>query len=135
MATVNRANRLSVSTEIDLVRARQEVRVQAQAIGLSLVDQTRITTAVSELIRNMVKYAGGGTVEMEAVRNGARTGLRIVCVDKGPGIPNVEVAMKEGYSTSNGLGLGLPGAKRLMDEFDIWSEVGKGTRVTITKWR
>jgi len=135
MVTANRATRLSVSTEIDLVRARQEVRVQAQAIGLSLVDQTRITTAVSELIRNMVKYAGGGTIEMEAVRNGVRTGLRIICLDKGPGIPNVELAMKEGYSTSNGLGLGLPGTKRLVDEFDIWSEVGKGTRVTITKWR
>lgn len=135
MVTVNRATRLSISGEIDLVRARQEVRVQAQAIGLSLVDQTRITTAVSELIRNMVKYAGGGTIEMETIRNGVRTGLRIICHDKGPGIPNIEMAMKEGYSTSNGLGLGLPGTKRLVDEFDIWSEVGKGTRVTISKWR
>jgi serine/threonine-protein kinase RsbT len=135
MVTVSRATRLSISGEIDLVRARQEVRVQAQAIGLSLVDQTRITTAVSELIRNMVKYAGGGTIEMETIRNGVRTGLRIICHDKGPGIPNIEMAMKEGYSTSNGLGLGLPGTKRLVDEFDIWSEVGKGTRVTISKWR
>ncbi len=135
MVTVSRATRLPISGEIDLVRARQEVRVQAQAIGLSLVDQTRITTAVSELIRNMVKYAGGGTIEMETIRNGVRTGLRIICHDKGPGIPNIEMAMKEGYSTSNGLGLGLPGTKRLVDEFDIWSEVGKGTRVTISKWR
>lgn len=135
MVTVSRATRLSISSEIDLVRARQEVRVQAQAIGLSLVDQTRITTAVSELIRNMVKYAGGGTIEMETISNGVRTGLRIICHDKGPGIPSIEMAMKEGYSTSNGLGLGLPGTKRLVDEFDIWSEVGKGTRVTISKWR
>lgn len=135
MATANRANRLSISNEIDLVRARQEVRVQAQAIGLSLVDQTRITTAVSELIRNMLKYAGGGTLEMEIIRNGVRSGLRIICQDEGPGIPNVDLAMKEGYSTSNGLGLGLPGTKRLMDEFNIQSEVGKGTRVTIAKWR
>lgn len=135
MATANRATRLSISNEVDLVKARQEVRVQAQAIGLSLVDQTRITTAVSELIRNMLKYAGGGTVEMETVRNGVRNGLRIICRDEGPGIPNVEMAMKEGYSTSNGLGLGLPGAKRLMDEFNIQSEVGRGTRVTISKWR
>ena len=135
MAMANRASRLSISSELDLVRARQEVRMQAQALGFSLVDQTRITTAVSELIRNMMKYAGGGTLEMETVRNGMRTGLRIICVDKGPGIPDVGLAMKEGYSTSNGLGYGLPGTKRLMDEFDIWSEVGKGTRVTISKWR
>ena len=135
MATPNRANRLSISNEIDLVRARQEVRVQAQAIGLSLVDQTRITTAVSELIRNMLKYAGGGTLEMEVIRNGVRNGLRIICWDEGPGIPPDLLGMKEGYSTSNGLGLGLPGTKRLMDEFNIQSEVGKGTRVTIAKWR
>lgn len=135
MVTVSRSTRLSIANEIDLVRARQEVRVQAQALGFSLVDQTRITTAVSELIRNMMKYAGGGTMELEAVRNGARAGLRIICVDKGPGIPDIGMAMKEGYSTSNGLGYGLPGTKRLVDEFDIWSEVGKGTRVTISKWR
>lgn len=135
MGTVSRATRLSISNEVDLVKARQEVRVQAQALGFSLVDQTRITTAVSELIRNMIKYAGGGTMEIEAVRDGVRIGLRIMCVDKGPGIPDVEMAMKEGYSTSNGLGYGLPGTKRLVDEFDIRSEVGKGTRVTISKWR
>lgn len=135
MVTVSRSTRLSIANEIDLVRARQEVRVQAQALGFSLVDQTRITTAVSELIRNMMKYAGGGTMELEAVRNGVRAGLRIICVDKGPGIPDIGMAMKEGYSTSNGLGYGLPGTKRLVDEFDIWSEIGKGTRVTISKWR
>lgn len=135
MATASRMIRLPVKSEVDLVRARQEVRVQAQLLGFSLVDQTRITTAVSELIRNMMKYAGGGIIEMEPAQNGVRTGLRIVCRDEGPGIPNIEMAMREGYSTSNGLGYGLPGTKRLMDEFDLWSEVGKGTKVTIAKWR
>ncbi|MBI3805677.1 MAG: anti-sigma regulatory factor [Nitrospirae bacterium] len=135
MAIVNKAARLSIANETDVVRARQEVRLKSQAIGFSIVDQTRITTAASELIRNMLKYAGGGTLEMEILQNGTRSGLRIVCEDKGPGIPNLELAMKEGYTTGNGLGYGLPGSKRLMDDFDIWSEVGKGTRVTVAKWR
>lgn len=135
MAIVNKAARLSIANETDVVRARQEVRLKSQAIGFSIVDQTRITTAASELIRNMLKYAGGGTLEMEILQNGTRSGLRIVCEYKGPGIPNLELAMKEGYTTGNGLGYGLPGSKRLMDDFDIWSEVGKGTRVTVAKWR
>lgn len=109
--------------------------MQAQKLGFSLVDQTRITTAVSELVRNIVKYAGKGMVDVEGIESGARKGIRIICRDEGPGIPDVDLAMKEGYTTGNGLGYGLPGAKRLVDQFDLWSETGKGTRVTIIKWR
>ncbi|HZR45672.1 MAG TPA: anti-sigma regulatory factor [Candidatus Manganitrophaceae bacterium] len=131
----NRPVSLPVAGELDIMRARQEVRTQAQSLGFSLVDQTRVTTAVSELVRNIVKYATRGTIDIETVESGSRKGIRIVCRDEGPGIPDVDLAMKEGYTTGKGLGYGLPGAKRLVDQFDIWSEVGKGTRVTIIKWR
>jgi serine/threonine-protein kinase RsbT len=126
---------LLIAGELDIMKARQEVRAQAQAHGFTLVDQTRITTAVSELVRNIVKYAVKGNIDIETIENGTRKGLRIVCRDEGPGIPDIELAMKEGYTTGKGLGYGLPGTKRLVDEFDLWSEVGKGTRVTIIKWR
>lgn len=126
---------LPIAGELDIMKARQEVRAQAQALGFALVDQTRITTAVSELVRNIVNYAVKGHIDIETTENGNRKGLRIVCRDEGPGIPDIELAMKEGYTTGKGLGYGLPGAKRLVDQFDIWSEVGKGTRVTIIKWR
>jgi serine/threonine-protein kinase RsbT len=131
----NRPISLPVAGELDIMRARQEVRAQAQALGFTLVDQTRITTAVSELVRNIVKYAVKGNIDIETTEKGTRKGLRIVCRDEGPGIPDIELAMKEGYTTGKGLGYGLPGAKRLVDQFDLWSEVGKGTRVTIIKWR
>ncbi|HZR47198.1 MAG TPA: anti-sigma regulatory factor [Candidatus Manganitrophaceae bacterium] len=126
---------LPITNELDIVKARQEVRSYAQSLGFSLVDQTRVTTAVSELVRNIVKYAVKGTLDLEMTEKGARKGLRIVCRDEGPGIPDIELAMKEGYTTGKGLGYGLPGAKRLVDQFEIWSEVGKGTRVTIIKWQ
>lgn len=131
----NGPQRYPVAGETDIVWVRQMARSKAQELGFGIVDQTRITTAVSELVRNIVKYAVRGMMELEAVRNGTRTGLRIIVKDDGPGIPDLNLAMKEGYSSSGSLGHGLPGAKRLVDEFDIWSEVGKGTRVTITKWR
>jgi serine/threonine-protein kinase RsbT len=126
---------LPIASELDIVKARQEVRTHAQELGFTLVDQTRITTAVSELVRNIVKYAVKGNIDIEMTENGTRKGLRIICRDDGPGIPDVALAMKEGYTTGKGLGYGLPGAKRLVDQFEIWSEVGKGTRVTIIKWR
>jgi serine/threonine-protein kinase RsbT len=126
---------LPIASELDIMKARQEVRAQAQALGFTLVDQTRITTAVSELVRNIVKYAVKGALDIETTENGTRRGLRIVCRDEGPGIPDIDLAMKEGYTTGKGLGYGLPGTKRLVDQFNIWSEVGKGTRVTIIKWR
>ena len=126
---------LPIAGEIDIMKARQEVRLQAQALGFSLVDQIRIATAVSELVRNIVNYAVKGNIDIEAAENGARKGIRIVCRDEGPGIPDIGLAMKEGYTTGKGLGYGLPGAKRLVDQFEIWSEAGKGTKVTIIKWR
>ncbi len=126
---------LPIAGEIDIMKARQEVRLQAQALGFSLVDQIRIATAVSELARNIVNYAVKGNIDIEAAENGARKGIRIVCRDEGPGIPDIGLAMKEGYTTGKGLGYGLPGAKRLVDQFEIWSEAGKGTKVTIIKWR
>jgi serine/threonine-protein kinase RsbT len=126
---------LPIASELDIMKARQEVRAQAQALGFTLVDQTRITTAVSELVRNIVKYATKGDIDIETTEKGTRKGLRIICRDEGPGIPDIDLAMKEGYTTGKGLGYGLPGTKRLVDQFEIWSEVGKGTRVTIIKWR
>jgi serine/threonine-protein kinase RsbT len=119
----------------DIVRMRQVVREQAVAQGFSLVDQTKIVTAASELARNTIEYGGGGDVEVASVVNGARKGLRLVFSDEGPGIPDVEQAMKDGYTSGNGLGLGLGGAKRLSNEFHIDSRPGEGTRVKITRWR
>jgi serine/threonine-protein kinase RsbT len=111
------------------------VREWAVAAGFSLVDQTKIVTAASELARNTLQYGGGGTLRIEAVTEGARRGLRLIFEDNGPGIANIELAMKDGYTTGNGLGLGLSGARRLSNEFKIDSEPGKGTRVTIVRWR
>ena len=119
----------------DVVRIRQAVRTWAVEIGFNLVDQTKIVTAASELARNMVDYGGGGEVVMQHVQNGARKGVRLTFEDKGPGIPDIEKAMRDGYSTGSGLGLGLSGAKRLSNEFDIASKPGEGTRVTITRWK
>ena len=114
---------------------RQAVRTWSAELGLGLVDQTKIVTAASELARNVVDYAGRGWVRLEALEDGARRGLRLVFEDRGPGIPDVEAALKDGYTTGGGLGLGLGGARRLSNEFDIVSRLGEGTRVTITRWR
>jgi serine/threonine-protein kinase RsbT len=121
--------------EDDVVRARQAVRSWAVEMGFSLVDQTKLVTAASELARNTVVYGGGGTLRMEALEDGARKGLRLEFADEGPGIPDLEKALRDGYTTGNGLGLGLGGAKRLVNEFAIESRVGEGTRITVVKWK
>jgi serine/threonine-protein kinase RsbT len=125
----------SIQTSEDVVAVRQMVRQRAVELGFNLVDQTKIVTAASELARNTLQYGGGGTLRIEAVTEGARRGLRLIFEDTGPGIANIELAMKDGYTTGNGLGLGLSGARRLSNEFKIDSEPGKGTRVTIVRWR
>jgi serine/threonine-protein kinase RsbT len=125
----------SISTSEDVVAVRQAVRQRAVDLGFNLVDQTKIVTAASELARNTLQYGGGGRLRIEEVLQGSRRGLRLVFEDNGPGIPNVEIAMKDGYTTGNGLGLGLSGARRLSNEFSIESRPGEGTRVTIVRWR
>lgn len=119
----------------DVVRVRQAVRARAVAAGFSLVDQTKIVTAASEVGRNTVDYGGGGALRIELLRDGPRRGVRLTFSDKGPGIPDIARAMTDGYSTGHGLGLGLSGAKRLSNEFDIKSAPGQGTIVTLTRWK
>ena len=124
-----------IDTAEDVVAVRQAVRQRAVELGFNLVDQTKIVTAASELARNTLQYGGGGMVTLEGLEEAGRRGLRLTFVDHGPGIANVELAMKDGYTTGAGLGLGLSGAKRLSNEFHIDSRVGEGTRVTIVRWR
>jgi serine/threonine-protein kinase RsbT len=124
-----------IRTGEDVVRVRQEVRRFAIEAGLGLVDQTKIVTAASELARNTLDYGKGGQAVMEVVHNGARRGVRISFEDNGPGIPDIELALKDGYTSGKGMGLGLGGARRLSNEFAIASEPGKGTRVTIARWK
>lgn len=119
----------------DVVLVRQAVRRCAVELGFNLVDQTKIVTASSELARNTLEYGGGGCARLEVVQNGSRQGLRITFEDEGPGIANIEQALKDGFTSGSGLGLGLGGAKRLSHDFDIQSEVGSGTRVTIVRWK
>ena len=119
----------------DVVRVRQAVRAHAQALRFSLVDQTKLVTAASELARNTLVYGGGGTVEVTRVDNGRRQGIQIVFADEGAGIANVELALRDGYTTGGGLGLGLGGSKRLVNEFEIDTAPGRGTRVTVIRWR
>ena len=126
--------RVVVSTDQDVVRVRQLVRTFAVTVKLSLVDQTKLVTAASELARNTLVYGGGGTVEVTRVESGRRSGIRIVFADEGPGIADLGLALTDGYTTGGGLGLGLSGARRLVDEFDIVTEVGQGTTITVTKW-
>ncbi|SCL24067.1 serine/threonine-protein kinase RsbT [Micromonospora nigra] len=123
-----------VSSDEDVVRVRQLVRTVAVAVRLSLVDQTKVVTAASELARNTLVYGGGGTVEVSVVDNGHKQGVRIVFADTGPGIADLDLALTDGYTTGGGLGLGLSGARRLVDDFDIRTAVGEGTRITVTKW-
>jgi serine/threonine-protein kinase RsbT len=132
---VPRSENRPVESSEDVVAVRQAVRQRAVQMGFSLVDQTKIVTAASELARNTLHYGGGGTLRIEEVQQGARLGLRLVFEDNGPGIPDIGLAMKDGYTTGNGLGLGLSGAKRLSNEFAIESRPGEGTRVTIVRWR
>jgi serine/threonine-protein kinase RsbT len=130
-----RAEHQPVRSSEDVVSVRQSVRAWAVELGFSLVDQTKIVTAASELARNTIIYGGGGTVTLEALSNGARRGLRVTFLDEGPGIKDVEQAMKDGFTSGSGLGLGLGGAKRLSNEFEIVSALGQGTRVTIARWK
>ncbi|MDB5770155.1 MAG: anti-sigma regulatory factor [Burkholderia sp.] len=119
----------------DVVRLRQVVRECLVSVGFGLVDQTKMVTAASELARNTLKYGGGGESRIEMVSNGSRRGLRLAFIDHGPGIADVELALKDGYTTGGGLGLGLSGAKRLSDEFELDTALGTGTTVRITKWK
>lgn len=134
MPVVN-SERLELRGSEDIVPLRHAVRRWAVELGFSLVDQTKIVTAASELGRNAVIHGGGGTALIEALDESGRKGLRLTFTDQGPGIPDLEQAMRDGYSTGGGLGLGLGGAKRLVNDFAIESAPGKGTRVTITRWR
>ena len=119
----------------DVVRVRQKVRDWAIQAGFSLVDQTKIVTAASELARNLIQHGKGGGVILESLNNDQRRGLRLTFEDQGPGIPDVDLALRDGYSTGGGLGLGLGGAKRLSNEFSIETEPGRGTKVVITRWK
>jgi serine/threonine-protein kinase RsbT len=135
MIVVLNKDSMLIQKEQDVVPFRNRVKEYAVKIGMSLVNQTKLITAASELVRNMLKYGNGGNTVIEVVSKGRENGIRLSFIDKGPGIKDVELAMKDGYSTGRSLGLGLPGAKRLVSEFDIKSAVGKGTTVTITKWK
>jgi serine/threonine-protein kinase RsbT len=132
---VQRAETYPLHTSDDVVRVRQIVRAWSVDLGFSLIEQTKVVTAASELARNTVIHGGGGAVRLEALQDGGRRGLRMVFDDKGPGIADVEQALRDGYTSGNGLGLGLGGARRLCNEFAIESRVGEGTRVTIARWR
>lgn len=124
-----------IRSDLDIVIARTMARDTAKALGFGAIDQARIATAVSELARNIFLYAGTGNVTVREIERSGRKGIEIVCEDEGPGIPDVELVMQDGYSTSRGMGMGLPGAKRLMDEFDLRSQEGVGTTITCRKWR
>lgn len=126
---------LPIRRSDDVVAVRQKVRAFAVDVGMSLVDQTKIVTAASELARNTLDYGGGGEVIVQRIDDGMRKGVRLIFEDKGPGIPDIALALKDGYTTGSGLGLGLSGAKRLSNEFEIESTVGAGTRVTIARWK
>lgn len=132
---VKRTEELKLAESMDVVRVRQTVRAWMVEKGFGLVDQTKMVTAASELARNAVDYAGGGVARLEQLVEGARVGLRITFTDHGPGIPDLELALTDGYTTGNGLGMGLGGSRRLVNEFAIESSPGQGTVVTVTRWR
>jgi serine/threonine-protein kinase RsbT len=131
---VARSESLPVASEPDMVVVRRRVREVASETGLSLVDQTKLVTAASELARNTLTHGGGGTMLLESL-NGPRVGIRLIFQDNGPGIADVEMALRDGFTTGTGLGLGLGGSKRLTNEFEIESKVGSGTKVSITRWK
>ena len=134
-STVTHVEAVPLRRSEDIVRMRQVVRERAVMLGFGLVDQTKIVTAASELARNTIQHGGGGSALIEIVNDGARRGLRLSFEDTGPGIPDMALAMRDGYTTGGGLGLGLSGAKRLSNEFSISSTVGQGTKVVITRWK
>lgn len=129
-----KAETIPIASEMDVVKARQAVRVAAVSLGFKLVDQTKIVTAASELARNTLIYGRGGSMLLESLVQGIRKGLRMTFEDRGPGIADLKLAMTDGYTTGSGLGMGLSGAKRLVSEFEIESRIGEGTRVVATKW-
>jgi len=124
-----------IASADDVVRVRQVARQWAAELKFSLVDQTKLVTATSELARNALEHGKGGRMRVDQVENGSRRGVRLTFEDNGPGIPNIELALRDGYTTGGGLGLGLSGSKRLVNEFEIKSEMGRGTTVTITRWK
>src|SRR5579871_697689 len=132
--SVLKREQLPLKTSNDVVLARQRVRQWAVDLRFSLVDQTKLVTAASELARNALDHGKGGAMTVEALANGLRSGLRMIFEDKGPGIADIDQALKDGFTTGGGMGLGLGGSKRLVNEFNIESEVGKGTRVTAVRW-
>jgi serine/threonine-protein kinase RsbT len=132
---VLKSSTLEIRASEDVVRVRQVTRESALAQGFSLVDQTKLVTAASELARNTMEHGGGGRVEIQLLNDGQKKGLRLIFTDQGPGIINVEQALKDGFTTGGGLGLGLGGARRLSNEFDIQSKPGEGTRITMARWK
>jgi serine/threonine-protein kinase RsbT len=129
------AETIEIQSSADVVMVRQSVRKGSVEMGFGLVDQTKIVTAASELARNTLIYGGGGRVELEMLHDGGRQGLQLTFEDRGPGIPDLDLALKDGFTTGDGLGMGLGGAKRLSDEFEIESKVGEGTRVKFVRWK
>jgi serine/threonine-protein kinase RsbT len=125
---------IPIDSEADIVRARQKARELAADCGFSKPDQTIVALAVSEIARNIISYARSGRMLFSVLQRDSQRGIQVIAEDEGPGIPNIELAMRDGYSTARSLGMGLPGAKRVMDEFDLRSELGSGTTVTMTKW-
>ena len=132
---ITQSDVLPLRTEHDIVQARQHVRKLTQEAGFGLVDQTKMVTAASELARNALIYGGGGTVRWETLTEGLRRGVRLHFIDEGPGIPDLQKALTDGWTSGTGMGLGLSGAKRLVNEFEIDSAPGRGTRVTVTRWK
>lgn len=135
MIVVLNKDSMNIVREQDVVPLRSRVKEHAVRIGMGLVNQTKLITAASELVRNLLKYGGGGKVDIEIVSQGRENGIRLVFIDKGPGIKNIDLAMQDGFTTGKSLGLGLPGARRLVSFFDIQSELGKGTTITVIKWK
>jgi serine/threonine-protein kinase RsbT len=135
MATVIKGETAKLTSESDVVDIRQRVRRYAVEHHFGLVDQTKLVTAASEIARNTTKYGGGGDFKIEVLGDGIRTGLRLTFEDHGPGIPDIDLAMRDGFTTGQGMGLGLGGAKRLVNEFEIESSPGQGTRIVLTRWK
>jgi serine/threonine-protein kinase RsbT len=135
MTTEANSGEMAIRSEADIVMARQQVRRLTQTLKFSLVDQTKMITAASELSRNTLIYGGGGDMQWQLVQQGVRNGLRLSFVDQGPGIPDIDLALKDGWTSGGGLGMGLSGSKRLVNDFELETAPGKGTRVTITRWK
>lgn len=132
---VTKSDSFQIRCEADVVAVRQQARTWCHECGFSLVEQTKMVTAASEIARNTLIYGGGGAVDFFRLEEGAKKGLQLVFSDQGPGIANLDEALRDGFTSGNGLGLGLGGARRLVNEFQIWSQSGQGTRVTITRWK